>query len=264
MNFTEKSRITITWGEVAIVAINMGELGKKAENGFVHQELRVFGDNAVREGFSGELYYINQILSEPFFSESKPAAVLVIRNGINWLLRKAGYTANDMLSEQLKLVPDKKYFEKRAKKVLNLRARDKCRFGDEDEKPNYEENIGTTYDIKKLPVMNAMRHALETKFGEKAHLLNAEGNYYEDITKENGINPHCDNERKIVIANSLGASTILSYQYFFKKKPVSERLDLQINGGDLYIMCENARGVKSRTMPVLKHSAGGPKYRIAK
>ena len=62
------------------------------------------------------------------------AGVLVIRNGVNQILKKKGYTADHLLSEQNKLKPDTKYFDKNRKQIFNKQARYNLCFAEKGQK----------------------------------------------------------------------------------------------------------------------------------
>jgi hypothetical protein len=80
---------------------------------------------------------------------------------------------------------------------------------------------------------------------------------YYDVSKC-GIGFHGDAERRKVIAIRLGESMPLHYQWFQNSKPVGQRIELQINNGDLYIMSDKAVGfdwLKKKQL-TLRHAAG--------
>jgi len=257
----KKQTITLTLGEVSVTHIGMPENGKRAEEGFTIEEIRAVGEKAVQDGFPAELYLLNSALPPEYINSSEPAAIIVIRGGVNWLLQGSGYTADDMLSEQLTLSPDTKYYDWKKKKVFNNQARLKLCFANFDQVADFENGKGTIVDINRLPVLNYARNSLHRKIGEKAASLNAEGNYYTDV-KTNFIGAHGDRERKKVIALRLGAQFPLYYQWFLRSRPASEMIPLSLNHGDLYIMSEKAAGSDwlSKKFLTLRHSAGELKY----
>ncbi len=69
-------------------------------------------------------------------------------------------------------------------------------------------------------------------------------------------------ERKIVIAVRLGQSIPLHYNWFENNIPIGERVILNINRGDIYVMSEKATGNdgKKRKIPILRHAAGCKAY----
>ena len=79
-----------------------------------------------------------------------------------------------------------------------------------------------------------------------------------------GIGFHGDSERRKVIGIRLGngESTPLHYQWFKNGEAIGERIILQLNGGDIYVMSEKAVGTdwKKRLIYTLRHATGCEKY----
>ena len=90
-------------------------------------------------------------------------------------------------------------------------------------------------------------------------------NYYYDISKC-GIGFHGDSERKIVICTRLGATIPMHFQWFYKFKPIGERVIFNANHGDIYIMSEKTVGTdwKKSSIPTLRHAAGSAKFTTIK
>ena len=97
--------------------------------------------------------------------------------------------------------------------------------------------------------------------GDAASQLKAEGNYYVD-SKKMGVGFHGDEERRKVIGVRLGNSTPLQYQWFHKSKPIGQRFETMLNGGDIYIMSSKAVGhdYHKSSIITLRHAAGAPQY----
>ena len=76
--------------------------------------------------------------------------------------------------------------------------------------------------------------------------------------KKCGIGEHGDEERIKVIALSLGASRPISWRWFHRCKPISERQTFILNKGDMYIMSEKTTGHdwKKQVIRTLRHCAG--------
>jgi len=112
-----------------------------------------------------------------------------------------------------------------------------------------------------LPLLSNVRDKLVEIIGKPAKGLVAEGNYYYDINKC-GIGFHGDAERKKVIGIRVGATLPLHYQWFKESKPISERVKLSLNHGDIYLMSEKAVGTdwKKKKIPTLRHAAGCEKF----
>ena len=251
--------ITITYGEVAENHVGNQQIGTgMAQSGFTIKELEEI-QASVDPKYSTEMIKLNEFF--PMNVDVDQAAVLIIRNGANYLLEKIGKTADDMYTEQANLSTDKQYWDTRRKKVLNKQARHNLCFSVNGQDADYQNGKGTIIPFTQVKCVNQIRDELEKLCGKKGTALSAEGNYYYDITKC-GIGFHGDGERKIVIAVRLGLSIPLHYQWYYQSKPIGERVRLTLNHGDLYIMSEKATGYdwKRRVIPTLRHAAGAAKY----
>ena len=60
----------------------------------------------------------------------------------------------------------------------------------------------------------------------------------------------------------LGNSMPLYYQWYLNSKPVGTKLKIDLDGGDLYIMSEVAKGItwNKKDVFTLRHAAGCDKY----
>ena len=164
---------------------------------------------------------------------------------------------NELLSEQIKLEWDKKYWDTRRKKVLNKQARYNLCYGNEGQKPDYENKKGTIISYDNVPLLTKWRNSLSKYFGEKALNLEIEGNLYYN-TKITGIGFHGDSERKKVIACNIGKSRPIHWQWYYNSNQIGERIKLTLNNGDMYIMSEKASGFdwKKISIKTLRHAAG--------
>ena len=65
-----------------------------------------------------------------------------------------------------------------------------------------------------------------------------------------------------MIAIRLGTSMPIYYNWFYKSEPKGQRMLIQLNHGDMYIMSEKAVGNdwKLKNKPTLRHAAGAAKY----
>ena len=263
----ESSTITITFGDQAENHTGMQKIGKLAENGFSINELNIAKEKFKQKGTVCKLIILNDYLPDKYKKSNNidKAAVLVIRNGVNIILKnidsQTKNPADQMFDEQYKLNPDTKYFDTRRKKVLNKRARYNLCFADEGQNANFEDKKGTIIAYKDVPLTSKLRKELKKYIGNKAKNLEAEGNYYYDI-KKCGIGFHGDSERKRVIAVRLGATIPLHYHWYTNSNPIGKRVELDINHGDIYIMSEKATGYdwKKRSKVTLRHAAGADKY----
>ena len=187
--------------------------------------------------------------------DAEEAAVLVIPNGVKAL----GTDPDALKKEHDSLDVDKHAFM--YGRVVNKRARFNLCFGDKSQEPDYEAKKGRVVAFPDIPLTNIIRESIPTIFGPKTKGLKAEGNYYYD-PKKCGIGFHGDSERMIVIAVRLGPSIPLHYQWFYKNKPVGERIKLNLYHGDMYAMSTKATGNdwKRSSIYTLRHAAGCMKF----
>lgn len=253
-----KNTITITYGDQAENHVGMQKIGSLAPTGFSLGELQQTKEKFEALGCNCELVILNDALE----AKIEPAAILIIRNGVNKLLgTETG--ATDMYKEQVELKWDKRAFM--YGRVVNKHARHNLCYGDINQEPDYANKKGRIVKWDSIPLTNKLRNFFGTYFGEKANNLTAEGNYYYN-GKKCGIGFHGDSERKIVIAVRLGASLPLHYNWFKNNKNVGKAVKFVINHGDIYAMSEKATGNdwKKRSIYTLRHAAGCEKYTTIK
>lgn len=255
------SVITLTFGDQAENHVGMEQLGKLVDvgQGFNKNDLEQIKDKMESLGAVVELHNLSNN------DENKEeASLLVIRNGVNTILKDLGldeekYNHIQMFNEQSSLNVDKKAFM--YGRVVNKNARWNLCFDEKGNEPEYENGKGRIIAFDDVPITNAVMNAFPTYFGEKARDLKGEGNYYFDIQKC-GIGFHGDSERRKVIAVRLGGSLDMHYQWFKDGKPVGERIIVPLNGGDIYIMSEKAVGTdwKRKKVYTLRHATGCKKF----
>ena len=250
------STFTITYGEVAENHARMQQIGELANCGISIEEIKLAQAKFEALGCRCEYIDLNNALDASMKSAAEPAALLVIRGGVEKLL---GVSADALFDEHKDLPVDKKALM--YGRVVNKHARYNLCFSDSDQEPNYKDGKGRIISFARLPLTSQIRAKLPELVGRKALGLQAEGNYYFDVTKC-GIGFHGDGERRIVIAVRLGASMPIHYQWFYQNKPVGTRVEAIINHGDIYIMSEKAVGTdwKTRSTYTLRHAAGCSKY----
>jgi alkylated DNA repair dioxygenase AlkB len=235
---------TITFGECCENYVRMQQIGTLADNGFSIADLK-----KAQKMFDG---YITEYIDLER-QDTPEAAVLIIRNG----LLAMGVNPDSFYDEQAKLDYDKQKLM--YKRVVNSIARHNLCFADSPQTANIEKGQGTIIAFNSLPLLNETRKALAKFFGPKAKNLNAEGNYYYDCTKCY-IGFHGDTERKKVIAVRLGNKFPLFYQWYYKNNPVGDKIKIELEHGDVYIMSEKAVGQdwKKSSIYTLRHAAGYP------
>lgn len=257
------STYTITFGDQAENHKGMQKIGNLSEDGFNEDDLlkikKYFSDKGANcEIINIHNYASTALLATSYAHDVDEAYILVIRNGLNFILNNKG-NSDDFYKEQCKLTYDTKAFM--YGRVVNKKARSNLCFGNNHQQANYEEGKGTIIDFNSVPLLNYVRLELEKIIGDKAKELVAEGNYYYD-TNSCGIGYHGDSERRKVIAVRVGSTIPLVYHWFYKSNSIGTELKINLNHGDVYIMSEKAVGQdwKLKNTPTLRHAAGAEKF----
>lgn len=265
MNST-KSVITLTFGDQAENHVGMEQLGNMVDEGqgFQLADLEKISEKMKTLGATVEMHSLHTFFEEDKNDEKAEAYLLVIRDGVNIILKDLGLEENEynhkkMFTEQATLNVDKKAFM--YGRVVNKNARWNLCFDDIGHEPDYENGKGRIIAFRDVPITNAVMNALPTYFGEKAENLKGEGNYYFDVSKC-GIGFHGDAERRKVVAIRLGASLDMHYQWFKQGKAQGGRIVVPMNGGDIYVMSEKAVGTDWRRKKIftLRHATGCKKF----
>ena len=240
MDFKNQT-FTLTFSESVENHAGMQIIGEKSKKGLSVDLLRKLALE-----YSGEIVHLNELQDQP------EAIIVIFRNGCQTLFN---INPNDMFMEQNKLKKDEKC--KMYGRVVNKKARHNLCFADFSQIPNYQEGLGTVIHFDNVPLLSAFREQLSTHFGEEFLQLNAEGNYYYDISKCY-IGWHGDSERKKVVGLRLGCPFQLHYRWYYKSDPISEIVSITLNHGDIYIMSEKTVGNdwKLKNIPTLRHAAG--------
>lgn len=253
--------ITLTAGDCAENHARMEQIGQKRSEGegFTVQEIRQIKTRIEEtHGVQCTLVDLTRAVQN---SETKlpEACVLVVKNGVDALL---GYenAKDDLFKEQMGLEYDKKAFM--YGRVVNKHARWNLCFDRESREADYENRKGTIVGYDRVPLMRRLMKKYKRYFGDKARGLRMESNYYYD-TRKTGIGFHGDSERVIVIACRIGyVSVPIHFQWFLNGEPVGERIVIDLEPGDVYIMSEAAVGTnwKRRAIPTLRHATGCDKF----
>ena len=256
-----KCAITITAGDRVENHVGNQQIGTMAKEGFTVGELETIHARGPRNGLQTELIALNAYA--PAELNTERAAVLIIRGGVDALLRNIDENSVDLYEEHAKLEWDTKARMYGA--VRNKHARHNLCYAKTPQKADYENGKGTVVAFDTVPILDFLMCALIGTLGEKAVGLHAEGNKYYDPSTT-GIGFHGDAERKRVVAIRLGASIPLHYQWFHEGSPVGERVRLSLDHGDIYVMSEKATGNdwKRKKVPTLRHAAGCAKYTTIK
>lgn len=246
-----KKVYTITYGDVAENHARMQKIGTLHENGYSIEKLEAIQRKLNDFGLVTELIDLNAGMDPEF----EKAAVLVIRRGVQFILGEE--TTAELIKENDALTMDKHALMKG--RVVNKLARWNLCFADEDQEPDYEDGKGRIVAWTHIPRMARIRHVIADWTEDVP--LNAEANYYYDISKC-GIGFHGDAERRKVVAIRMGATMPLYYKWFQNSAPVSDPIEVVLNDGDMYIMSEKAVGFDwlKKKIATLRHATGCSKY----
>jgi len=247
----KKRVITLTFGDAAENHVGMEKIGKTlgVGEGFSCDDLSRFRDIIAQMGGDTDLIDLTE-------EGTDAAGVLVIRNGVELLMKPYGIGAPLLFDEQVRLDYDKKALM--YGRVVNKKARWNLCFDDHDRGPDYESGKGRIIGYNQVPAMQRLRDRLMELFGK--YNLKVESNYYYDVDKC-GIGFHGDTERKIVIGVRLGdtkTSMPLHFQWYKHSDPVFAPKIIPLFCGDVYIMSEKAVGHdwKKKSVYTLRHATG--------
>jgi hypothetical protein len=237
---------TITYGDVAENHARMQKIGTLHDRGYSIELLEKVATKLEKEGLDVEIVRMNM--------DAERAAVLVIRKGVQHIL---GSTTKELIEENDRLDKDKKALMRG--RVVNKHARWNLCFGDEDQEPAYEDGRGRVVAWHHIPLMQRIRSKI-AEWTEDVE-LNAEANYYYDISKC-GIGFHGDGERRKVFAMRMGESMPIYYKWFKNSEAISEPIEIMLNDGDMYMMSEKAVGFDwlKKKVATLRHATGCRKY----
>jgi alkylated DNA repair dioxygenase AlkB len=236
------STITLTLGDQAENHVGMQKIGIQATSGYSLKYLQLEKDKYEKLGCNCELVDL-----------TRNAYILIIRDGVNKILNQINKTSDDLYNEQIDLDVDKKAYM--YGRVVNKKARYNLCFSDFNQEPDYPNKKGRIIALDNVPLTKYIKEYLTEDN------LQVEGNYYYDIDKC-GIGFHGDAERRKVIGVRLGLTLPLHYQWFHKNKSVDDRIKLNLNHGDIYIMSEKAVGYdwKKSSIHTLRHAAGSKSF----
>ena len=84
------------------------------------------------------------------------------------------------------------------------------------------------------------------------------------VRKKHGIGWHGDFERRLVAAMRLGVNPSMPfyYKWWHGSKSQGERMEFNLNAGDVYVMSEWAVGTewKKNSLVTLRHATGAAKF----
>ena len=253
-----KEFISFTFGDVGENHVRMQKIGKMSERGFSEEDLLEAVKWFEERGIEYEMIRLNDLLEEEDRDRVENAFVLVIRDGAKHVLddEKA---ADKLYDEAVSFEWDTR--AKMYGRVVNKHARYNICLDDEGQEPDYENGKGRIVSWDDAPFLGKLGKNLETVIGEAGRDLKCEGNRYYNASKC-GIGWHGDAERKKVFAVRLGKTASLFYRWYYMSEPISEKLEIELNHGDMYVMSEKAVGTdwKTRSIFTLRHCAGAEKF----
>ncbi len=255
---TFNQTFTLTFGDQAENHVGMQKIGQLAEVGFTREDLERAQAWFEDKRCECTLSNLRDLLPPESAAEASDAYILVIKRGASGILEEHG-GADALYEEQRDLPKDSKALM--YGRVVNKHARHNLCFSDTSQEPAYEEGKGRVVAFSEVPLLSRLRDTLPSILGETGSGLAVEGNYYYDL-KACGIGYHGDSERKKVIGLRLGAPMLLCFAWFQQSIPISPRLDITLEHGDMYMMAEKTTGRdwKLRTIPTLRHAAGAKKF----
>ena len=250
---SENRSITITYGDCAENHSGMQVIGKMADNGFSIEDLIECKLKFESEGVICKMINLNDYVEKNDMNNCDQASVLVIKDGVNHILKSIGKNADDMLKELDKQKWDTKAFM--YGRVVNKKARHNICIADEKQEPDYPKGKGTIIPFKKLRCCDKLRNSFADYLKNSENLF-AEGNLYYDNTC--GIGWHGDSERRKVIAVKLGDVKPLNFHWYYRGKRVGTLCEIELEHADIYVMSEKTVGTdwKTKLIPTLRHSTG--------
>lgn len=284
-----KRAICITNGEQGENHVGMQKIGNGlSENGYSLDEMREVAKKFDAMGGATEWIDLNKGLCGTGV-EGAEAAVLLMKNGANVLLKNrirtdletqedplqkkfikrfSKYNARKLFDEQFTFDWDKQFWNARRKVVQNKHARYNVCYSDIAQKAEYEKGKGTIIAYSSLPVMQMWRQELLKLTCEDESSFKAEGNLYYDV-EQTGIGFHGDGERRKIVAGNFcdpGVVREINWIWYHNGVRIGNRTRVFLENGDMYIMSEKAAGTdwKRKIVPTLRHAAAVEGTRGAK
>jgi hypothetical protein len=255
---------TITFGDQAENHVGMQKIGTLSAEGFSLLDLQQAKGWFEDRGITCELIALHENLPARKQNPSLDSYVLVARQGVSAILNSeemppSSDLANDLMMEQFHLPKDTQAFM--YGRVVQKHARYNLCFSSFDQEPDYAHGKGRVISYDSVPLLKSLREKWVEIIGDKGRDLEAEGNYYYDLSKC-GIGYHGDSERMKVIAVRMGESIPLYYVWYENSKPISDRIRIDLGHGDVYFMSQKATGQdwKKKLIPTLRHATGVEKF----
>lgn len=246
MNKPEVYTVTLTFGDQGEHHPGMKKEGKMAPCGFSLEDLEKAADWFEEQGIKTTIF---DLKPEHLSIKAESAYILVAWRGLTAIC-----DPDALFQEQYSLKKDTKAFM--YGRVVNKRARHNLVFGDRSQVADHTQKQGTVISFEDVPITKQLRAGLSGILGDKTLGLVAEGNYYYD--RDCGIGLHGDRARRKVIGVRLGSSMRLCFIWYYRNKPVSDRMEIELGDSDIYFLSEKAVGTdwKSSSIYTLRHAAG--------
>jgi hypothetical protein len=119
---------------------------------------------------------------------------------------------------------------------------------------SYSENIGTIYNIKKIPSLDKIHQILTQSVGSGQGI---EADFFNNLN-ECYIPLHQEKEKRKNIGLILGSDLPIHFRWFHNQQQCSNIYSINLRHGDLYIMSDDAAGCNKelKTKLFLKHGFG--------
>lgn len=140
------STITLTFGDMAENHVGMEQLGEmvKPGEGFTVAELVAINTALTTKGLTCHLHHLNTTEEHP------EAALLVVKNFVDYLLKDKAESKETMFREQAALNVDKKAFM--YGRVVDKHARWNLCFDDVAQEPDYKQGKGRIVAFSEVPI----------------------------------------------------------------------------------------------------------------
>ena len=186
--------------------------------------------------------------------EDDAGLVVVVPNGVERLLgamgdRQKKPAAQALYEEILGQSFDNQFYNVKRRRVMYKHGRLNNCFADIEQAPQLSVGKGTVVNFSSVPLLSKLRQRLPSLVADsdaKKLLSNlyAETNLYVNVRKKStGIGFHGDTERSLVVGVRLGpAQQPLRFQWFRRSEKQGAEYIVNLEEGDIYIMCEKAVG----------------------
>lgn len=183
------------------------------------------------------------------------AYVLVWRNYLN------RQDATDLYKEQVALPWDTKYYDWKRNKVLHQHSRKNLRFGEDEQKPEYENGKETIIPFRSVPCLQTLRNRINKTFDRGIYDMNIQSHRFYD-PEYTGIGWHGNEGMCKQIGLCLGINTTMKFRWWYDWHSFGKTVEIPLQNGDLYIVSKKAVGSdwRKRKIATLRNSIGSEKF----